>query len=75
MPNVFRKIMTEIDDRRIVTFLYTMSIPILIALSIITYNYNLTFLSKIYLGLAVYFSILTSPELYDGLDALCLKTY
>jgi len=74
MPNVFRKIMTEIDDRRIVTFLYTMSIPILITLSLITYQYNLPLLSKAYLGLAVYLSILTSPELYAGLDDLCLKT-
>ena len=70
----FHKIMTEIDERLVITCLYTMSIPILITLSLITYQYNLPLLSKAYLGLAVYLSILTSPELYAGLDAVCLKT-
>ena len=66
--------MTEMDIRRDVTSIYAISIPVLIGLSLITYKYNLTLLSKAYLGLAVYFSLLTGPELYSGLDELRLKT-
>ena len=65
---------TETDARSVVTCIYTISVPLLIGLSLITYQYNLTFLSKIYLGLAVYFSLLLGPELYTNLDIITNKT-
>jgi hypothetical protein len=52
--------MNEMDTRDDVTRIYKNSIPILIGLSLLTYEYNLIFLSQVYLGTAMYFALLIS---------------
>jgi hypothetical protein len=55
--------MTEMENRGAVAYVYKVSIPLLIGLSFLTYQYDLALLSKVYLGLAMYFALLTGPEL------------
>jgi len=50
--------MDENDTRYDVARMYKNSIPILIGLSFLTYKYDMSFLSQVYFGTAMYFAFL-----------------